>query len=436
MSAPTIDVSDSRQADNEQLSEQSVLGAMLLNTSAVGSVSAILNPEDFALPAHRQIYRAILDTYNHHGDHVDALTVAETLSTSGQLSTIGGAGYLHTLTATVPIPDAAAYYAAIVSQHAQWRRLSETGTRLLNTATARAGDINTAIDTAQTGLLNALGRTQSRTVSAADLLPETLTTLETIADGSLPGIPTGYADVDRLISGLRPGQLIVIGARPAQGKSTVGVDWARHAALNLGQPAAIFSLEMSATEILTRILSTTARVPLHNMTTGTMDSAQWQRVHEATARLSTAPLFIDDTATTTVTDIRAKCRRLQQTHGLRLAVVDYLQLLTSSNKIERHVAVSEFTRNLKLLSKDLDMAVVAISQLNRNNETAARAPRLSDLRESGSIEQDADLVFLLHRVDGDPDVTLHVAKHRNGPTAHITMAWRTHYATISDMAAD
>jgi replicative DNA helicase len=257
------------------------------------------------------------------------------------------------------------------------------------------------------------------------------------------GVPTGFVDLDALTNGLHPGQMIVIAARPAVGKSTIGLDFARAAAIRHQLATVLFSLEMSRNEITMRLLSAEARVPLHHMRAGQMTDDDWNRIARCTGEVSSAPLFIDDSPNMTMMEIRAKCRRLKQRHDLKLVIVDYLQLMSSGKRVEsRQQEVAEFSRALKLLAKELEVPVVAISQLNRGPEQRQdKKPLLSDLRESGSIEQDADMVILLHREDayekespraGEADFI--VAKHRNGPTATITVAFQGHYSRFVDMA--
>jgi replicative DNA helicase len=256
-------------------------------------------------------------------------------------------------------------------------------------------------------------------------------------------VPTGFADLDKLTNGLHPGQMIVVAARPAIGKSTLGIDIARSASIKHGLTSAIFSLEMSRNEIAMRLLSAEASIALNHLRSGTMSDADWQKLARKMSAVSEAPLFIDDSPNMTMMEIRAKCRRLKQRHDLRLVIIDYLQLMSSGKKVEsRQQEVSEFSRALKLLAKELEVPVIAISQLNRGPEQRTdKRPMMSDLRESGSIEQDADMVILLHREDayerespraGEADFIL--AKHRNGPTANITVAFQGHYSRFVDMA--
>ena len=256
-------------------------------------------------------------------------------------------------------------------------------------------------------------------------------------------MPTGFADLDALSNGLHPGQMVVIAGRPATGKSTIGLDIARSASIRHGLTSVMFSLEMARNEIVMRLLSAEAGVALNHMRSGTLSDDDWTRLARKMGEVQSAPLFIDDSPNMSMMEIRAKCRRLQQRHDLRLIIIDYLQLMSSGKRVEsRQQEVSEFSRAMKLLAKELEVPVIAISQLNRGPEQRSdKRPQLSDLRESGAIEQDADMVILLHREDlyerespraGEADFI--VAKHRNGPTGEITVAFQGHYSRFVDMA--
>ena len=261
-------------------------------------------------------------------------------------------------------------------------------------------------------------------------------------DGQMTGVPTGFAELDDLTNGLHGGQMIVVAARPAMGKSTLALDFARASAIKNNQPTIFFSLEMGRSEIAMRLLSAEGAIPLQNMRKGTLDSRDWTTVAQTRGRINDAPLYIDDSPNMTLVEIRAKCRRLKQRAGLKMVVIDYLQLMTSGKRVEsRQQEVSEFSRALKLLAKELQVPVVALSQLNRGSEQRTdKRPQVSDLRESGSIEQDADMVILLHRDSvydretrpGEADLI--VAKHRNGPTKDIEIAFQGHFSRFADMA--
>jgi replicative DNA helicase len=277
-----------------------------------------------------------------------------------------------------------------------------------------------------------------------DVLEATVDEIEHASgsSGDMVGVPTGFTDFDALTNGLHPGQMIVVAARPAVGKSTLGIDIARAAAIKHNMAAAVFSLEMSRTEITMRILSAEATIQLQDLRKGLKNQEQWTKLARIMGKISNAPLFIDDSPNMSLMEIRAKCRRLKQQHNLRLVVIDYLQLMSSGKKVEsRQQEVAEFSRALKLLAKELEVPVIAISQLNRGPEQRTdKRPQMSDLRESGSIEQDADVVILLHRDRSDPErdgeADVIVAKHRNGPTKDIVLAFQGHYSRFNNMARD
>jgi replicative DNA helicase len=425
--------------------EAAVLGAMLLSKDAIADVVESLRVDDFYRPAHATVYAAILDLYG-RGEPADAVMVAGELTRSGEIARIGGAGYLHTLVSMVPTAANASYYAAIVSERAVLRRMVAAGTRIVQMGYAGAGDVYDLVDRAQAEVYDLTsGRTSEDYAPLADIFEGTLNEIEAIAahNGQMVGVPTGFADLDALTNGLHGGQLVIIAARPAIGKSTLGLDLARSASIKHGLTSVIFSLEMARNEIVMRLMSAEAQIPLGHMRAGTMSDADWQRMARRSGSIVEAPLFIDDSPNMSMMEIRAKCRRLKQKHDLRLVVVDYLQLMSSGKKVEsRQQEVAEFSRALKLLAKELEVPVIAISQLNRGPEQRQdKKPMMSDLRESGSLEQDADMVILLHREDayekespraGEADFI--VAKHRNGPTATITVAFQGHYSRFVDMA--
>ena len=427
------------------VAEQSVLGAMLLSKDAIADVVESLREVDFYKPAHATIYGAILDIYG-RGEPADAITVANYLSKSGSLTNVGGAAYLHTLVASVPTAANAAYYSRIVTERAILRRLVEAGTRIAQMGYSGDAEVDDLVDKAQAEVYDVTNRRTSEDYAPlADLIPQALTELEAIEGngGVAAGVPTGFSGLDEVTHGLHPGQLIIVAARPAIGKSTLGLDLARTASIKNGLTSAIFSLEMSRNEIVMRLLSAEAQVSLGNMRAGTLSEAEWQRLATKVGQVNDAPLFIDDSPNMTMMEIRAKARRLKQRFDLKLIVLDYMQLMSSGRKVEsRQVEVSEFSRSLKLLAKELEIPVVAISQLNRGPEQRSdKKPMLSDLRESGSLEQDADMVILLHREDvydrespraGEADFIL--AKHRNGPITTVVTAFQGHYSRFVDMA--
>jgi replicative DNA helicase len=379
-----------RMPPQDVLAEQSVLGGMLLSKDAIADVAEVLQAADFYRPAHEMIFGAILDLFA-RGEPADPVTVADMLARQGTLSRVGGAPYLHSLVATVPTAANAAYYGRIVRDKAVLRRLVEAGTRIATMGyAADGGEVEDLVNRAQAEVYGVgASRVHDDYRPLSETLEATLAELEEMSgrDGTMTGVPTGFTELDHLTNGLHAGQMIVVAARPAMGKSTVGLDIARSAALHHGLPTVIFSLEMSRTEITTRLLSAEAAIKLQALRTGRLAEDDWTKIARVMGRANDAPLFIDDSPNMTLAEIRAKCRRLRQQHGLKLVVVDYLQLMTSGKRVEsRQQEVSEFSRALKLLAKELDVPVIAISQLNRGPEQRTdKRPQMSDLRESGCL---------------------------------------------------
>jgi replicative DNA helicase len=436
-----------RQPPQDLTAEQSVLGGMLLSKDAIADVVEVLRPGDFYRPAHQLVYDCVLDLYS-RGEPADAVTVAAELERRGEIRRVGGAPYLHTLIATVPTAANASYYAEIVAEKATLRRLVEAGTRIVQMgySGAEGADINEIVDRAQSSIYDVTERRTSEDyVALEELLQPTMDEIDAIASrgGISLGIPTGFADLDAVTNGLHPGQMIIVAARPGIGKSTLGLDFTRSCSIAHGMTSVIFSLEMSRTEIVMRMLSAEAKIRLQDMRGGRMTDDDWTRLARRMSEVSEAPLFVDDSPNMTMMEIRAKARRLKQRHDLKLVVVDYMQLMTSGKRVEsRQQEVSEFSRQLKLLAKEIEVPVIAISQLNRGPEQRTdKRPMLSDLRESGSLEQDADMVILIHRPDAferdDPragEADLILGKHRAGPTATVTVAHQLHYSRFADLA--
>jgi replicative DNA helicase len=434
-----------RTPPHDLAAEQCVLGGMMMSKDAISDVMEAITPLDHYRPAHQLVHEAILELYG-RGEPADPVTISDLLAKRGELARVGGGAYLHTLLASVPTAANAGYYARIVRERAILRRLVEAGTRIVQLGYTGDGDADELVDRAEAEIYGVTERRVSEDyLPLADIMPGTLDEIEAIGSrgGVMTGVPTGFGDLDSLTNGLHPGQMVVIAARPAIGKSTLALDLARAASLKHGLTTVMFSLEMSRNEITMRLLSAEARVPLHAMRTGQMGEDDWTRLARRMSEVVDAPLFIDDSPNMSLMEIRAKCRRLKQRHNLRLVIVDYLQLMSSPKRVEnRQQEVSEMSRSLKLLAKEIDVPVVAISQLNRGPEQRNdKRPLLSDLRESGSIEQDSDVVILLHREDayerespraGEADLI--VAKHRNGPTAVVTVAFQGHYSRFVDMA--
>ena len=389
------DVSSARMPPQDENAEQSVLGAMLLSKDAIADVVEVLRGSDFYRPAHELVFDAVLDLYG-RGEPADAITVAAEITRNGDIARVGGAPYLHTLVAGVPVAANAGYYAEIVREKAILRRLVDAGTKIAQLGYAGEGQVDDTVDRAQAEIFSVTDRrTTEDYLPLSEIMAGTLDEIEAISshEGGLSGVPTGFADLDELTNGLQGGQMVIVAARPAIGKSTIGLDFCRSASIKHGMTSAIFSLEMSRNEITMRLLSAEARIALHHMRNGHMTDDDWSRLARKMGEVSSAPLFIDDSANLTMMEIRAKSRRLKQRHDLKLIVVDYLQLLSSGKKVEsRQLEVSEFSRQIKLLAKELDVPIVAISQLNRGAEQRTdKRPLLSDLRESGCLTADTRL---------------------------------------------
>ena len=444
MSETAIDYG-SRTMPHDDVAEQSVLGGMLLSKDAIADVVESLRASDFYKPAHETIYEAILSLYG-HGSPADAITVADELKKRGELTRVGGASYIHTLIASVPTAANAQYYAEIVKEHAIMRRLIEAGTKIAQLGYANETEVDTLVDQAQAEIYAVTdGNAKEDYVSFSEALEETINEID--ANSNRPdgvyGVPTDFIEFDELTGGLHGGQMIVIAARPGVGKSTLALDIARSASIHHQMTTVFFSLEMSRTELAMRILSAEGKISMGRLKKGDLDTEGWTNLATLQGRIDSAPLFIDDSPNMTLMEIRAKCRRLKQRNDLKLVVLDYLQLMSSGKKVEsRQQEVSEFSRSLKLFAKELDVPVIALSQLNRGSEQRTdKRPMVSDLRESGSIEQDADMVILLHREDmynpdservGEADMI--IAKHRGGPTRTIPLAFSGKYSRFNNMA--
>ncbi len=388
--------------------EQCVLGGMMLSKDAIADVVEILRVGDFYRPVHATIFNAVLDLYG-RGEPADAITVAAALESAGELGRIGGGPYLHTLISAVPTAANASYYARIVSERAVLRRLVEAGTKIVQLGYGAGGghDVDDIVDLAQQAIYDVTEKRVSEDFAIlADMLQPTLDEIEAVGaqGGLMTGVPTGFTDLDRLLNGLQAGQLIVVAGRPGLGKSTASMDFARHAAVRHNLSSAIFSLEMSKVEIVMRLLSAEARVPLNVLRSGQLSDDDWTKLARRMGEISEAPIFVDDTPNMNLMEIRAKARRLKQRHDLKLIVVDYLQLMTSPKRTEsRQQEVADLSRGLKLLAKEVECPVIAVSQLNRGPEQRTdKRPQLSDLRESGCLTAATRVL----RADTNTEVTL------------------------------
>ncbi len=414
--------------------EQSVLGSMLLDKEAVAAATEVLRGDDFYVEAHKEIYEAILDIYD-SGTPVDLVTVVEALRQRGTLEAVGGGAYISDLSMAVPSTANVRYYIKIVEEKSILRRLIAASNEIIRDSYEAAEDLDLIIDSAEKKIFDISQRKNARTFEhIKTILLETYNKIEelTKTKGKTVGLETGFTDFDMRTSGLQPSDLILVAARPSMGKSSFAVNIAQYAAVRNKVPVAIFSLEMSRDQLVQRMLSSEANVELQKIRTGNLNEDDWMKLVQAAEPLSQAPIFIDDTPGISAMEIRSKARRLKMEHGLGLIVIDYLQLMSGRGKAEsRQQEVSEISRSLKALARELDVPVIALSQLSRAPESRTdHRPMLSDLRESGAIEQDADLVVFLYRDEYyNPETTKKniaeaiIAKQRNGPTGAVELVW-------------
>ncbi len=448
-SAPTARRSGpSRVPPHDIQAEESLLGAMLLSRDAVAAASETVTVDSFYKPAHGHIYDAIT-TLSARGEPVDPVTVADELRRADLLEQLGGPSVLLSLQANTPATSNAARYAHIVEDHALLRRMIGVAAEIAEMGYSLPDDVIKTLDEAETKIYDlSQNRITDSTAELRDLLPDTLTRIEALYDrgDAITGTPSGYADLDDLTSGLQPEALIVVGARPAMGKTAFALGMASHAAMHADKPVLYFSLEMSRLELSQRLLSAEARVDSRRMATGRLEDSDWTKITGAVGRLAEAPLWLDDNPNVSIAEIRGKARRLASKVGdLGLIVVDYVQLMTGRTSAEnRQVEVAEISRGLKILARELHCPVVALAQLNRGLEQRAdKRPLLSDLRESGALEQDADVVLFLYRDEiynpDSPDTgtaEVLVSKHRSGPLGMTRLAFLSHYTRFANMARD
>lgn len=428
--------------------EESVLGAMMLSPGAIGAVSEVLQASDFYRESHAKIYRAALALYG-RGEPVDAITLVDELERRGELEEVGGKVRIHELAALVPAASNAAHYARIVRDMATLRGLVRAGQEIARLGVERQGeDTVELVDRAEQIVFElAQARVSGDFSHIEELLKDSFERITALyeAGAEVTGIPSGFRDLDHLTAGFQPGNLVIIAARPSMGKSGLALNIAANLAVRHATPVALFTLEMSKAEVTQRLMCAEAKVESQKLRTGKLAPDDWPRLTAACDKLSKAPLYVDDTGSITMMEIRSKARRLKMREpGLGLIIVDYLQLMTTESRAENRVQeVSEISRNLKRLARDLDVPVLALSQLSRAVEQRHdKRPILSDLRESGSIEQDADLVLFIYRDDYyDPDsdqqglAEIHLAKHRNGPTGMVKLSFLKRFAKFADLAA-
>lgn len=427
--------------------EESLLGAMLLSRDAIADALEVVSTEQFYRPAHGHVFDAICGLYA-AGEPVDPVTVSSELDRNELGAVIGGLDGLLSLQVNTPATSNASAYARIVHEHFTLRRLIEVAGEISELAYGRPDDVAKAVDLAENLIYQvASGRVASTTARLRDLLDTTLDHLEELFENksSITGTPTGFTDLDRLFSGLQPSAFYVVGARPAMGKTAFGLGMAAHAAIRGMRPVLVFSLEMGHLEVAQRLLSAEAKVDAKAMRDGRLSTEDWTRISNGIGRLGEAPIWIDDNPNVTIMEIRAKARRLRSRVGdLGMIVVDYLQLMTGRQSADnRQVEVAEISRGLKILARELRCPVVALSQLSRNLEMRQdKRPMLADLRESGAIEQDADVVMFIYRDEmyhpGNPETQglaeIIVAKNRNGPTSITSLGFLPRFTSFANLS--
>jgi len=419
--------------------EQAVIGSMLTDKDAVVDAVETLKSDDFYRQDNKTIYEAILNLYN-RAEPIDIITVKSELTSLGKLEAVGGLEYIAVLPDKVPTTANVEKYIKIVEEKSILRRLIKASNELIDLGYAETEDVDTIMDQAEKKVFEiSQGKNQKGYTPIKDILVESFAELEKLYNQKEPitGIPTGFADLDYKTAGLHNSDLVLVAARPAMGKSAFALNIATNAAVQAKVPTVIFNLEMSKSQLVSRILCSEAMVDSNKVRTGKIEEDDWVKLATALGPLSEAPIYIDDTPGITVTEIRAKCRKLKMEKNLGLIVIDYLQLIQGSGKrnSSREQEISEISRSLKILAKELDVPVIALSQLSRAAEQRAdHRPMLSDLRESGAIEQDADIVMFLYRDDYyNPDsekkniAEVIMAKHRAGSTGTVELLWLGSY---------
>ncbi len=427
--------------------EQSVLGAMMIEKEAITKVTEMLNPEDFYRESHRLVFQAILTLYNRN-EAVDIITVTEQLRKDEKLDGAGGIAYVTSLANAMPTAANVLYHARIVEEKALLRGLITTATHIASMGYDATEEVEQILDEAEKLMLSV----GSRKVGAGflpikDIVSKAMEKIEQLyqSKGGITGLPTGFKDLDRLTSGLQPSDLILVAARPSMGKTAFTLNIAQYVALREKKPVAFFSLEMSKEQLVQRMICAEAAIDSSKLRIGDLADSDWPKLINACTRLYEAPLFIDDTAGITVTEMRSKARRLKTEHGLHLIVIDYLQLMQGSSSRSgenRQQEISEISRSLKALARELHVPVIALSQLSRSVESRqVKRPMLSDLRESGSLEQDADIVSFLYREDyytpetENKNITeIIIAKHRNGPVDTVKLFFHKQFTRFADLA--
>jgi len=440
---PTIDRLPPQNID----AEQAVLGAMLIKKEAIAEVSQLLLPEDFYRDAHKIIYDAMLTLFNRN-EPADIVTVTNYLDKENKLDKVGGITFVTALANIVPTAANVLYHANIVREKADLRHLINTATDIAGMAYEASDDVADVIDKSEKMIMEVANRQNvSAFTPMKDIVIETFDKINILYEskGGLTGIPCGFKDLDALTSGLQASDLILVAARPSMGKTAFTLNIAANVALKAKKTVAFFSLEMSKQQLVQRMLCSEGAIDSQKLKNGDLNEEDWDKLVRTADKVSAAPLYIDDTAGITVMELRSKARRLKAEHGLDLIIIDYLQLMQGRSKggsDNRQQEISEISRSLKAVARELNVPVIALSQLSRSVESRQiKRPMLSDLRESGSLEQDADIVMFLYREDYyDPETTnkniteVIVAKHRNGPVDTVKMFFKKEFTRFNDLS--
>jgi len=424
--------------------EQSVLGGILIENQAINKVMEILTPDDFYRDGHRKIYGALIDL-SERDEPADLITMTNELRKKNQLDAIGGASYLASLIDSVPTAANIEYYARIVREKAVLRKLIETSTEIITQSYQDRGDVENFLDEAERAIFEiSERRVRPAFYSIREVVKDSLDTISKLYEKKelITGIPSGFKDLDKMTAGFQPSDLIIVAGRPSMGKTAFCLNVAQYAAIERKTPVAIFSLEMSKEQLVIRMLCSQSQVEGTRLRTGFLHESDWTKLTLAAGTLYEAPIFIDDTAALSVLELRAKARRLKADHRLGLLVIDYLQLMKGRARVEsRQQEISEISRSLKALAKELNIPIIAVSQLSRKTEErTGNRPQLSDLRESGAIEQDADVILFLFREEvynrqeeNQGKAELIIGKQRNGPIGKVDLAFIDRFTTFKDL---
>ena len=434
-----------RVPPNNADAERSVLGCMMQDREALSMAFELLTADDFYQPANREIFDAMLQL-NTQGMPIDLVTVDDELTRRGTLEGVGGTNYLVELSQSTPSTVNARAYVQIVDEKATLRRMIKATGEIASACYEQANPVSDILGVAEKSIFDIVMRRHEGTTlkHISDVLPDTYLKIERLSElkGSIDGVPTGFVDLDNLLTGLHGGELVIVGARPSMGKSAFGLNLTGYAGLHAGRSVAYFSLEMPNDQLTMRLLCSDARVDMQSVRHGSLRDEDWVQLASTLGPLASANIYMDDTSGITPSQLRSRCRRLKMQRGLDMVVVDYLQLMSADGKVEnRQNEVSEISRNLKSIAKELNVPIVALAQLSRAGaQRSDKRPILSDLRDSGAIEQDADVIMFLHREEYyDPNTEdkniaeVIVAKQRNGPLGTVKLAWLGQYTRFASL---